>query len=117
MFRERLYGYLFGITAGLATIAALYVGYAPWLALLIVLCWAARRRVAATPTTDRHTNEYGEVWDKRESILAVFRRFVAEIIVAEQASAAPCPACGISCPAHYRYCDHCGAVMEVWHGD
>lgn len=57
MTRERLYGYGIGVVAGIATIAAVYVGYAGWLALLVVLVWAARRHVPI-----EHTNEYGEHW-------------------------------------------------------
>lgn len=41
---ERLYGYGIGIVAGLATIAAVWVGYAGWFALLVVLVWAVRGR-------------------------------------------------------------------------
>lgn len=50
MFRERLYGYGFGVAAGLATIGAVaYPDLTPWLVLLVVLIWAARRRAAPLP--------------------------------------------------------------------
>lgn len=63
MFRERLYGYGVGVAAGVATIGAVaYPDLTPWLVLLVVLVWAARRRVTAAPESECHTNEYGEVW-------------------------------------------------------
>lgn len=60
---ERLYGYGIGLVAGLATIAALWIGYAGWLALLVVLVWAARRHTPANEGRRTHANEYGEHWN------------------------------------------------------
>lgn len=67
--QERLYGYGIGIVAGLTSVGAFVAPQLTgWLVLLVVLVWAARRRVGAdAPVSEaeigeRHTNEYGEVW-------------------------------------------------------
>lgn len=53
MFRERLYGYGVGIVAGLATIGAFArPQLAGYLALLLALVWAARRRSEVRDAAD-----------------------------------------------------------------